>query len=62
MNIFVFASSAFEKQPDFNFIFVPLLKVHNRTSVAEVVAAILSGQRIDRIGRNIIAATSHGKA
>ncbi|MNC13969.1 hypothetical protein D3C75_617320 [compost metagenome] len=50
LDIFVLAAAALQDQPHINFILFPLLKMDNRRSRPQVVAAVGSRERIHGVG------------
>ena len=55
LDVLVLAAAALEDQLDLDLIFFPLIEVNDRRFGAEVVAAIFSGERIDRVGPQLAA-------
>ena len=53
LNVLVLAAATLEQQLDLDFVFAVLMEVNDRRAGAEVVTAILSGQRIDRVGAEL---------
>src|SRR5262249_17338176 len=50
LNVFVFATAALEQQFYFDFVVViPLMKMDDRCAGSQVVAGVLTGNRIDRV-------------
>jgi hypothetical protein len=50
LDVFVLATAAFQDQLYFDLVFFPLVEMNDRSFGAEVVAAVLSGERIDGVG------------
>src|SRR4051794_13278897 len=55
LDILVLAAAAFEDQLDLDLVLFPLLEVDHRGLDAEIVAAVLSGERIDGVGAQLAA-------
>ena len=49
LDIFIFTAASFEDEAHFDFILFPLLKLNDRNSFAQIVAAVFSGEGINGI-------------
>src|SRR5512142_495928 len=53
LDVLVFAAAAFEDEPDFDVVLLPLFEVEHGRALAEVVAAVLTRQRIHGVGAQL---------
>ena len=60
LDVLVLAAAALEDQLDFDLVLFPLLEVDDGRLLAQVVAAVLAGDRIHRIGAQLAAARGLG--
>ena len=60
LNILVLAAAALEDQLDLDLVLFPLLEVHHRRLFAQIVAAVLAGERIHRIRPQLAQPRSFG--
>ena len=60
LDVLVLAAAAFEDQLHFDLILVPLLEVNHRRFLAQIVAAVFAGERIDGIGPQLAAPRGFG--
>ena len=58
LGIGVLAAAALENQLDLDLVLLPLLEVDDRRARSEIVAGVLAGDRIDRIGAQLAALAS----
>ena len=55
LNVLVLAAAALEDQLDFDLVLLPLLEVNDRRLGAEVVAGVLAGEGVHRVGAQLAA-------